>query len=195
MSRRFGDLGAPSPSLAGALEVAHVYALAGRWDEAHARLEAAYAADSTSAAAMNGLAVVAAAEGDPAAAEHWLRRATAADPADAGLALNLGLVRYVRGDTVAAAAPLARGLDEAGGLAPALALLDLDADAGADDAARLLLIDVLQRAAGSGTSPEGAARKAIGGEGAGRPAAGRMRNSAVRAEAARRIHEFMYWKK
>jgi transglutaminase-like putative cysteine protease len=206
MDARFGAAPDEAPSEAALAEVARVYFLAGRHDEAARRLEAALESDSASARLLNDLAVVSAARSDLGRAEALLERAASSDASDGGVWLNLGLVRYVQADTLGATEPIAKGLERVGGVDRALGLLGLAGAAAvpgppaavsapAAGEARLLLIEAIERAsAPKGSKPQPAGSQAVGKGGTAGAEPRRVRNSAVRAEAASLIHHHLYWK-
>ena len=207
MSENFGDVEDLAASEEALVSVAHVYFLAGSWDEAQRRLEEALESHPGSARIYNNLGVLAAAQGDLETAQTHLESALDFDDSDGGTWLNLGLVRYVQADTTGAQAPIERGIELLGGFDQAVDLLGLGA-AGLQDVgessesaaltaeeARLLLREAIERvpsARGSSQSQgaQGDGRAAISGaEGA------RVRIPAARAEAASRIQQYMYWRK
>ena len=115
-------------SLAALGEVAHVFFLAGRNEEARAKLNEILTRDPNSAAANNNIAATFMAQGDMARAlEHYLA-AVAGDPSDPGIQLNLGLARYFSGDTARASLILADAMARSGGYAAACGLLGLAVD-------------------------------------------------------------------
>lgn len=205
MSSNFGDVEDMRASEEALVSVAHVYFLAGSYDEAQRRLDEALGSHPGSARIHNDLALIAAAQGDLAAAETQLVNALDYDDADGGCWLNLGLVRYVRADTLGAREPIERGLALVGGFDAAVELLGLGG-AGAPDVgessgsvtaeeARLLLIEAIERAPGA---DEGSQRVGVQGDGKTATQGGDgplVRNPAVRAEAASRIQQYMYWRK
>jgi tetratricopeptide (TPR) repeat protein len=108
-------------------EMAKVYFLTRRLEEAEATLRRALELES-SARVHNNLAAVLLVGGDVQAADAQLRQAIEMDPDDAGIRLNLGLVRYALGDTTGADRALADGILLSGGYGEAGRLLGLPAD-------------------------------------------------------------------
>jgi tetratricopeptide (TPR) repeat protein len=161
LAARYGDVDkAPEASGAALGEVAHVYFLAGRLEDARAKLEEVSRRDPTSALAHNNLAVLCVAEGDVDGALGHCRAALEADAADPGIWLNLGLIEYATGDTAAATQALAKGIGLGGGYAQACKLLGVapgeESAVGAaqkmsEEEARLLLKAAFKKVPGDST--------------------------------------------
>jgi tetratricopeptide (TPR) repeat protein len=176
-------------------EVAHVYLLAGKTDEARHALEQALAKEPGSAGTLNNLANVDAAEGDFAKAMDRYGKAVAMDRSDAGLWLNLGLAHYAVGDSAGADEPLARGIELSGGYEAACALLGLKAEEVATregtrkmsaEETRLLLKGALRKVPATARARGGAAPAAPGPD---------KWTSRVAAGRGAELSDLLYWKK
>ena len=106
-------------------EIAHVYIIAGEFDDSRAKLSEALRSEPNSARTHNNLAVGCVAAGDMACAVQHFTSALAADSSDAGVWLNLGLVRRALGDSSGADEALATGVRRSGGYPQACRLLGL----------------------------------------------------------------------
>jgi hypothetical protein len=200
---RYGEARDNVAVTAGALnELAHVYMLAGKTDDAKERLEEMLRRDPESARAHNNAAATYFAGGEVDKAIEHLEAAARLDPEDGGIWLNLGLVRYVSGDTLGAVEPLNRGIELAGGYLEACRLLGLppDESLGADelggltaDEARKLLEGVLKYIAMPDRS-QPAERPVIRTK-RGEPARElKTRVGAARAGERYSLREVLYWK-
>jgi tetratricopeptide (TPR) repeat protein len=109
-------------------EVAHMYFLSRKLDEARGALEHALAKEPASSAILNNLGNVEAAQGNLAKAADRYGQALAADKSDSGVWLNLGLARYAAGDSVGSDEALAKGIELSGGYEAACAVLGLSLD-------------------------------------------------------------------
>ncbi|HEY3215890.1 MAG TPA: hypothetical protein VGK93_05315 [Candidatus Eisenbacteria bacterium] len=179
-------------------EIAHVYLVAGKLDEAEAKLEQALTVETNPARTHNNLANVLAAKGDvPGALQHY-QASLVAEEKDAGPWLNLGLVRYASGDTLGAEEPLAKGMALSGGYDAACRLLGLAPEVGAEregaekmsqEEARQLLKAALRKvpAPGVASKPEPI-----------QPPAGSQRRWTSRIAAGRAgeaaLANLLYWK-
>src|SRR5262249_34019326 len=151
---RYGASAAEPVSPAALNELAHVYFLAGRLDEARAKLEDALPRGTNPARTENNLGDILAAQGDLTGALAHYASAVATEDESAGPWLNLGLVRYASGDTSGAEEPLSKGLQRSGSYTEACRLLGLEPGVAADrqgtekmsaEEARQLLKDALKR--------------------------------------------------
>jgi tetratricopeptide (TPR) repeat protein len=155
LASRYGGIDADLEVSPNALnELAHVYFLAGRPEEARAKLEEVLSRNPESAAAHNNLAATYVAQGDIDDALRHCGEANRIDPSDPGIWLNMGLIEHASGDTVGGEQALARGIALSGGYAPACDLLGLAAagneSVGApqrmsEEEARLLLKSAVKR--------------------------------------------------
>jgi len=181
-------------------EIAHVYFLAGRLEEARVKIEQALPMETNAARSHNNLANVIAAQGDVENALRHYESAVGEDDGDGGTWLNLGLVRYAIGDTVGAEEPLAKGLARSGGYEEACRLLGLVPDVGLDrqgaqkmsaEEARRLLKVALRKVPTAGVRAPGKP------EAAGTPEPSRRkwisRIAAGRAGEAT-VMDLLYWK-
>lgn len=109
-------------------DLAHVYMLAGKTEDARARLDEMLRRDPESARAHNNAAATYLLEGNVDKAIEHLEAATRLDPEDGGIWLNYGLVKYIYGDTLGATEPLNRGIELIGGYSEACRLLGLPVD-------------------------------------------------------------------
>jgi tetratricopeptide (TPR) repeat protein len=206
MSSRFGGAERPSAVSAQAMnELAHVYFLAGRTDQARAKLDELLGRDPRSVAGLNNLAVVDLTEGEVVGGIERFRLALDIDPSDAGIWLNLGIARYASGDTVGADEPLIEGLRRCGGYVEACRLLGIPVEESvlkgaarkmSYEEARALLKDALRRVPTIGgreaqpTPPAPAERKAPAPE----KKAPETRVAAARAGEKLEIQNVLYWK-
>ena len=155
LASRYGEVEKTLEATPQALnEVARVYFLAGKLEDARATLEKAKAKSPDSPQTSNNLANVYAAQGNMGSAIELYEAAVKSDASDAGLWLNLGLVRYVSGDSLGAEEPFSQGVTRSGGYLEACKLLGLSPEVeptreGAQrmtaEEARLLLKAALQR--------------------------------------------------
>ncbi len=137
LAGRYGDVQlrlAASPEALN--EIAQVHYLAGKLEDARAKLEQALLAETIPARTRNNLANVLVAQGDLAGALSHYLAAVAAEDGDAGVWLNLGLVHYASGDTIAAETPIANGIARSGGYSEACRLLGLIPEASVERAGR-----------------------------------------------------------
>lgn len=208
MSARYGrlpDEGRISTAASG--ELARVYFLAGREQEAMGYLDAVLEDDPASAAALNNRANILAVQGESEEAVDHYERALGLEPDDAGIRLNLGVVLYAYGDTSGAASHLAEGVRGAETYERSCALLGLkpqgsergeaphDEKTLSAEEVRLLLESVLDRLPSAAvadttdslsTVPEAPPRQPK------RPA--RLRIAASRAEERMVLRDYLYWK-
>ena len=115
-------------------EIAHIHYVAGKLEDARAKLEQALPTEMRPARTLNNLANVLVAQGDVVGALPHYQAAVAAEDDDAGLWLNLGLVRYASGDTTGAEEPIANGIARSGGYPEACRLLGLVPEGGVERA-------------------------------------------------------------
>jgi tetratricopeptide (TPR) repeat protein len=203
MAARFGGVREDLRASAEALnEIAQIYYIAGRFDEAIAKLEEILRGNSGSATAINNLGNIHAVRGEMDQAVARYRVAAEVDPTDGGPWLNLGLVHYVSGDSLGGRAEIARGLERSGGFDPACRLLGLAARVApgragetklTEEEVRMLLagvasevpmpgvVDTLQTQGGSQTPPVP-------------PQAMATRVAASRAALRMEIRDYLYWK-
>jgi hypothetical protein len=106
-------------------ELAHVYFLAGRTEEARAKLEEILTRAPESAVAHNNIAATCVAQGNMDEALSHYRTAVSGDPSDPGIWLNMGLIQAASGDSSGANETLARGIALSGGYVSACRLLGL----------------------------------------------------------------------
>jgi len=167
LAANYGSIDQNLETSAGALsELAHIYLMAGRVDEARAKLEDMMARGPESGRTRNNLAVACVAQGDIAGALSHCSAAVRLEPSDPGIWLNLGLIQYAEGDTAGASDALARGIALGGGYAQACKLLGLapgeelavgSAQKMSEEEARLLLKAAFQKVPEGGAVKPGAA--------------------------------------
>jgi tetratricopeptide (TPR) repeat protein/transglutaminase-like putative cysteine protease len=208
MAARYTGISAePAVNTAALGELAHVYFLSGRDDEALSYLDAVLEKDPGSSAALNNKGNVHAARGDVGIAEEHYERAIQLDPEDPGIRLNLGVVLYAYGDTAGAAYHLAQGMLAAETYEKSCSLLGLrpdilgrgepseDEQTLSAEELRLLLKSVLDRlptggvadsADSLGKMPETPPSPPR------RPA--RLRTGASRARERMVLRDYLYWK-
>jgi Flp pilus assembly protein TadD len=199
---RFGNLHqAPGPSPEARNEIAQVYFLAGKFEQARRGLEEALAGAANHAPSLSNLGTVLAAQRDLPGAVSRYEKALTLDRADPGVWLNLGLVRYAMGDTAGAEEPLAEGIARSGGYDAVCRILALVPDPVAsrggtrkltDEEARALLRDALRK-----VPRQGAATPAEQGPESVKQVASKRwisRGGAGRSANPAALHEHLYWK-
>jgi len=202
LASRYGDASKDIVVTADALnELAHVYMLAGKTEDALGRLEEMLRRDPQSARAHNNAAATYVAQGNTEKALEHLEAAVRLDPTDGGIWLNLGLVRYVSGDTLGAVEPLDRGIELSGGYSEACRLLGLPVDDSlsredlqtlSTGEARRLLEAVLKNVAAPGRSRPGE-RPVIRARPPQPTRELKTRVGAARAGEARLLQNILYW--
>jgi transglutaminase-like putative cysteine protease len=205
MTEHYAGVSTSQPAGPSALnEIAHVYFLAGRVEQARAKLDEILKQDQASAAAQNNMGNICSVSGDMAGAIEHYRAALDAEPDDPGISLNLGLVLYAYGDTANAAGPLRDGVELSGGYDAACRLLGLQGEAPeraveqiaektlSAEEVRLLLGSVLKQiphpAAEEDTMAAAPEKPAV------RPRPADVRIAASRGEARMILEDYLYWK-